>query len=263
MQRSLLNLLIDLTAAALFVAMISTGYILAFPLPPGTNKVLSLWGLARHQWGEVHFWLSTALLAVLLLHLTLHWQWVVTVIARQLHLATSAQRSSVRAGLVTGLMMGVAFLGLAAAAHRSVREREEPCCTENKVEFVTQTLPATAARRATAPVTTAGIDFWKAVYPIFDSSCVSCHGPNRARGGFRADRPEDFFRAGHDKPLVIPGDSKNSPLVAILAGLRQDIPMADRHQLPEKELSVVKAWIDAGAAWPDRVEEKQDLLHGK
>jgi hypothetical protein len=49
------NLLIDLIAAGLMVGMMATGYVLCFPLPPGSNKDLTLWGLTRHRWGDVHF----------------------------------------------------------------------------------------------------------------------------------------------------------------------------------------------------------------
>ena len=38
MSRTSVNLLVDLSAAALFLGMIATGYILGFALPPGTNK---------------------------------------------------------------------------------------------------------------------------------------------------------------------------------------------------------------------------------
>ena len=74
MKRFFDNLLVDLIAAALMIGMLATGYILRFPLPPGSNKDLPLWGLARHQWGDVHFWISLGLIAVILLHLCLHWQ---------------------------------------------------------------------------------------------------------------------------------------------------------------------------------------------
>ena len=101
MKRTALNLLIDALAALFFLGMIATGYVLRFPLPPGTNKSLSLWGLSRHQWGGVHFWISLGLLAVLLIHLALHWQWVVTVVGRQLHLVTNPQGRHLRSGVIT------------------------------------------------------------------------------------------------------------------------------------------------------------------
>ena len=44
MKRLFDNLFIDLFAAALMVGMAATGYILRFPLPPGSNKSLGLVG---------------------------------------------------------------------------------------------------------------------------------------------------------------------------------------------------------------------------
>src|SRR5688572_18477064 len=83
MKRTSLNLLIDVLAALFFLGMIATGYVLHYPLPPGTNKSLSLWGLTRHQWGEVHTWISLALLSSLVIHVALHWPWIVGMVRRQ------------------------------------------------------------------------------------------------------------------------------------------------------------------------------------
>ena len=82
-SRTSVNLLVDLAAAALFLGMMATGYILWFTLPPGTNKSLSLWQLTRHEWGTVHAWISFGLIGALLLHLVLHWQWVVSVVRKR------------------------------------------------------------------------------------------------------------------------------------------------------------------------------------
>ena len=46
MQRTLLNLLVDLTTAFAMLGMAMTGYVIKFPLPPGTNKDWMLWGLS-------------------------------------------------------------------------------------------------------------------------------------------------------------------------------------------------------------------------
>jgi hypothetical protein len=255
MKRTLVNLLIDLSAALLFLGMLATGFILRFPLPPGTNKALSLWGLTRHQWGAVHFWISGALLAVLLVHLALHWQWVVSVVGKQLGLATSPQQSNHQSGVLAALVVAVAFSAFAWASYACVRELEVPCCTEHQSAAppkVAQQIERSDAREGFEPK----VDFWKEVYPIFEASCLSCHGPRRAAGAFRVDRREDYFRTNTGRPLVVPGDSSGSPLTAILSGARKDIPMPDRHRLPEKHLAVVKGWIDAGAPWPDRADGK-------
>lgn len=255
MKRTLVNLLVDLSAALLFLGMLATGFILRFPLPPGTNKALSLWGLTRHQWGGIHFWISGALLAVLLVHLALHWQWVVTVVSRQLGLMTSQQQSNLRSGILAALVVAVAFSAFAWASYSGVRELEVPCCDEQ--ETATAPKVAQKTQHRDAPERVKGkVDFWKDVYPIFKASCLSCHGSKRAAAGFRIDRREDYFRTDSGKPLVVRGNSSGSSLTAILSGARKDIAMPDRHRLPAKQLSVVKKWIDGGAPWPDRPQEK-------
>lgn len=45
------------------------------------NRPLELlWGLTRHEWGDYHYWIALGLLAVLSLHLFLHWKWIVGVV---------------------------------------------------------------------------------------------------------------------------------------------------------------------------------------
>ena len=61
------------------LGMISTGILIKYALPPRTGDRLAIWGMGRHDWGDIHFWLSLGLLALLLLHVALHWSWVCTV----------------------------------------------------------------------------------------------------------------------------------------------------------------------------------------
>jgi hypothetical protein len=82
MKRSILNIVIDAIAAAIMLGMIATGIIIRFTLPPGSGHTLGVWGLTRHQWGDLHFWLSLAAVAIVVLHLALHWTWVVSIVRR-------------------------------------------------------------------------------------------------------------------------------------------------------------------------------------
>jgi hypothetical protein len=243
MKRTALNLLIDVLAAVCFVGMMATGYLIRFPLPPGSNKNLALWGLTRHQWGGVHFWISLGLLAVVLIHLALHWQWVVSVVARQLRLTTQPHSQHLWSGLIV-LTVVAASLGLFAwVAEVSVVERDDPCCP-----------PGEGSGSVVSESSTTR--FWMDVYPILETSCLSYHGPHRAWGGFRVDRREDYFRKNGAKPLVVPGKCTESPLIAIVSGQRTDIAMAASHKLTEREVAVLRAWIDAGAEWPETREAR-------
>jgi hypothetical protein len=250
MKRLFDNLFIDLCAATLMVGMAATGYILRFPLPPGSNKSLSLWGLTRHQWGDVHFWISLALLGIILLHVVLHRQWLVITMRRKLTAAKAAPGFTLFCGLTTLLVIGAAMTLFAWATHQSVesitatRKGVCPPPTEKRAEDGLP--PGYATDRGKRPVT-----FWKDVYPILEQSCLSCHGPKKQHGDFRVDRREDFFGKGSRTPLVVPGNSGESPLVALVSGLRKDIPRADVHQLPSTQVAILRGWIDAGAPWPE------------
>jgi hypothetical protein len=248
LKRTSVNFYIDLLAAASFVGMIATGYILFFALPPGTNKSLSLWGWTRHQWGQIHFSVSVGLLAVLLAHLALHWQWVVATVAQRFGLTRNPQSRHLRSGAITLLVVITALTLFAWIAEVSVRERSDPPYPPPSPERVRgtevkgPTIPQDGAR--------VRIDFWKEVYPIFESSCIHCHGPDRAHGNFRADRPDGYFGASGRAAIVAPGNSAQSPLITIVRGQRPHMAMAAAHKLPEGQVNDLRAWIDAGAEWP-------------
>jgi hypothetical protein len=37
----------------------------------------TLYGLSRHQWTDIHLWVSLAMMGVIAIHLVLHWRWIV------------------------------------------------------------------------------------------------------------------------------------------------------------------------------------------
>ena len=68
-----------------FCGMAGTGLLLAFRLPPGSRggAGLTAMGWGRHDWGDVHTWLSYAFLALITAHLALHWRWLWQVAAKK------------------------------------------------------------------------------------------------------------------------------------------------------------------------------------
>jgi uncharacterized membrane protein len=256
MKRVLDNLHVDLITAALMVAMVATGYILRFPLPPGSNKSLILWGLTRHQWGGIHFWISLGLLVLVAVHVYLHWQWIVVTVKRRFWGKTSPSKSSLASGLLTVLALTAGLVLFGWAAQSSVRAISEPIegvCPPTDTGDQVGTVGSGDARSADATsATDQSVAFWKDVYPIFEKSCLPCHGAKMQTSGFRVDQKEDFFEEHGKTPFVVPGKSKDSPLIAILSGERKDMARADVHRLAEEELAIVTAWIDAGAEWPER-----------
>lgn len=107
MSRSTLNFIVDAVAFAALLFLASTGILIHLVLPPGSGHFSVLWGMDRHQWGEIHQWLAVALLLLMALHLFLHWSWVVSIIA-----GSPARRSTARAALAVAalaVLVGVAI----------------------------------------------------------------------------------------------------------------------------------------------------------
>jgi hypothetical protein len=247
MNRTLLNLVIDLALAGIFLAMAATGYILAFALPPGTNKSTMLWTLTRHEWGTIHSWISVALITILLIHLALHWQWIISVIAKRIR-ESKSHPSQLKTGLIAVAVTVSLTLLFGWSAQRSVKPVSGSlpgiCPPDDQLgSETTAALDANEQREVT-------VAFWSDIYPIFEKRCISCHGPNRQAGNFRADRREDFFRDVN--PLILPGNSAESPLLDILSGKKKDIKLPERHRVDKQSFDAIQTWIDAGAEWPPK-----------
>jgi hypothetical protein len=103
------------------------------------------------------------------------------------------------------------------------------------------------------------MDFEREVRPIFQRSCLDCHGPKRQRSGYRLDRREVAFQGGdHGEPAIVPGKPDESPLwLALTAedGLRMPPRSSSAPRLSAVEVGTIRAWIEAGAPWPEAPPE--------
>ena len=88
-RRITVNFIIDLAAFLDLLGLIFTGFVIKYVLPPGSGgrgqelhggqgagHIKSLWSMTRHEWGDVHFYLSVVFIALMLVHLALHWTWI-------------------------------------------------------------------------------------------------------------------------------------------------------------------------------------------
>ena len=85
MRRTDLNFVVDAAAFVAFVLLTATGVLVRYVLPPGSGWFSTLWGMDRHDWGQIHFWIAVLLLVSLGLHLFLHWRWVVCMVKGRPH----------------------------------------------------------------------------------------------------------------------------------------------------------------------------------
>jgi hypothetical protein len=101
MSRTLVNFVVDVLALAAFVFLMATGTLMRYVLPPGSGHFATLWGMDRHDWGQIHFWIAMVLIAVMALHLFLHWRWIVGTVQ-----GTSREGAGVRVALaIAGVLV--------------------------------------------------------------------------------------------------------------------------------------------------------------
>ena len=97
-------------------------------------------------------------------------------------------------------------------------------------------------------------DFERDVRPIFSAHCLKCHGPEKQKGGYRVDAKSVALIGGEGSaPNIIPGNAAGSPLLRYVSGADPDLrmPPAEEAPLSAAEVEVLRAWINAGANWPD------------
>ena len=95
--------------------------------------------------------------------------------------------------------------------------------------------------------TAAQVLFDRDIRPLFAAHCVACHGSQKQSGGLRLDDKASALRAS----IIIVGNASGSPLY-------QRITAPDGEQMPPvgvrltaAQIALIKAWIDAGAQWPE------------
>src|SRR5688572_9399745 len=120
--------------------------------------------------------------------------------------------------------------------------------------FLVQSVPAEAVPIdiSKLPVPAAKpVSFAQDVQPIFAKHCYSCHGPDKQKGDFRLDVKEKALAGGDSGPAIVVGQSADSPLIHLVAGLVEDKVMPQKgERLTVEQVGVLRAWIDQGANWP-------------
>ena len=102
------------------------------------------------------------------------------------------------------------------------------------------------------PAASGPVEFARDIQPLFAAKCYSCHGAEKQKGGLRLDIKVAALEGGDNGKVFIPGKSAESKLVHALAGIGETGIMPPKEKpLTSAEIGKVRAWIDAGAVWPD------------
>jgi len=105
----------------------------------------------------------------------------------------------------------------------------------------------------------AEVDFARDIQPVLERSCLSCHGPEKQRSGFRLDQRSSALRGGELGVAIVAGQSAQSALIRMVAGLEPGLEMPpEGDRLTPVEIGQLRRWIDDGAHWPQGSTESGD-----
>jgi mono/diheme cytochrome c family protein len=97
------------------------------------------------------------------------------------------------------------------------------------------------------------VDFARDIEPIFQTSCLRCHGPEKPKSHFRLDNRASALMGGDANTNdIVPGHSFQSMLIRYVAYAVEDMempPIGKGDRLSPHQVGLLRAWIDQGAVW--------------
>jgi mono/diheme cytochrome c family protein len=99
-----------------------------------------------------------------------------------------------------------------------------------------------------------GVTYATDIKPVFEKSCVRCHGADKPKARLRLDSLEGALKGGENGKVVVPGNSAGSLLVHNVAHAGNPDgympPPRNRANIPpltKEQIGLIRAWIDQGA----------------
>jgi hypothetical protein len=111
--------------------------------------------------------------------------------------------------------------------------------------------PARPAAVQQGATPAAPVSFNRDIRPILSNNCFACHGPDEKQREtkFHFDTREGMFL---EENVIVPGSAATSILIKKITDPHPDdrMPPPDSgHALTEKQIALLKQWIDQGAKW--------------
>lgn len=105
---------------------------------------------------------------------------------------------------------------------------------------------ANLALRAAAP---GQVSFIRDIAPVLARKCVTCHGPEKAKGNYQLHNFETLLKAGASKAAAVtPGQPARSELFRLLVTHDADDRMPQKDDpLPREQIALIEKWIAQGA----------------
>ena len=92
------------------------------------------------------------------------------------------------------------------------------------------------------------------VRPIFVDKCIDCHSPPYGEGyaktGLDLRSYESLMKGSVYGPVIVPGNSKKSPLNMLVEGRAGDLSRVLKRQhnpMTDEEIMIIRLWVEQGA----------------
>ncbi len=122
--------------------------------------------------------------------------------------------------------------------------------------FSIAVLPCLGADPQTGPGT------FDSVSAILEQRCVRCHTTDKAKGGLSLISRDAMLRGGESGAAIVAGKPEQSRLIEMVTGNKPLMP-AEGVPLTKGEVERLRAWIAAGANWPQNVVLKERTADGR
>src|SRR3954468_15260540 len=119
-------------------------------------------------------------------------------------------------------------------------------CIAVLVTFAAPALAADAAPKAS----------YSQVRAIFAQHCLSCHDSKEQEGSLILESYQSLLKGGDSGAVIVPGRAAESLLVQQIEHAKKPFmpPPKKGDKLSPQEITVIRAWIDAGAPAPQAGE---------
>lgn len=127
-------------------------------------------------------------------------------------------------------------------------DKLKPETIQDLANYLAAQTSANVVAEAKPTPTPGPVSYTTDVAPIFESTCVSCHGKDKIYAGFDMRNYDAIMKTGQTKPVIIPGDSEHSLLYLTLVDRAEHVdrmPMSGL--LSTQHIQTVQHWIDQGA----------------
>jgi hypothetical protein len=89
------------------------------------------------------------------------------------------------------------------------------------------------------------------VRTLLETRCVSCHGPEKQKGGLRLDSRTAVLKGGESGPGAVAGDPDRSLLLRAVRHDAGELRMPPKERLQPDQVDLLKLWIRDGLPWND------------